>query len=103
MRVGPTVPAILRIATEDFEFQGLPIPAGTHLTLLVAAANDDPRVFAGSGAPATFDITRVRPAQLTFGGGVHFCLGAPLARAELQEALPILAARLRRPASDQPR
>ena len=59
-----------------------------------AAANTDPRVFGKAG----FDIGVERPAQLTFGGGLHHCLGAPLARAELAEALPILAARLRDPA-----
>jgi cytochrome P450 len=75
MRVRPTVPSIWRVATETSEFQGLGIPAGTFLSLVVATANTDPRVF-GSGG---FDITRERPAQLTFGGGVHACLGAALA------------------------
>jgi cytochrome P450 len=56
------------------------------------AANRDPRVFKNADA---FDITRPRGAtQLTFGGGFHYCLGAALARAELEEALPILAKRL---------
>jgi cytochrome P450 len=93
MRVRPAVPVISRVAAEDFEFEGLRIAAGTLLSLFVASANTDPRVFGPDG----FDITRERPAQLTFGGGVHHCLGAPLARAEMAEALPILAARLRDP------
>jgi cytochrome P450 len=94
MRVHPTLPSIWRVAMEAFEFQGLQVAAGTFLSVFVAAAHTDPRVFGDGG----FDITRERPAQLTFGGGVHHCLGAPLARAELAEALPILAARLREPA-----
>jgi cytochrome P450 len=93
MRVRPTVPSIWRVATEDFDFQGLRIPAGTFLSLVVASANTDPRVFGPDG----FDIGAERPAQLTFGGGIHACLGAALARVELAEALPILAARLRDP------
>ena len=59
----------------------------------MATANCDPTVFAD---PDAFDITR-EPAgqpQLTFGSGIHYCLGAALARAELQEALPILARRM---------
>jgi cytochrome P450 len=94
MRVRPAVPVISRVTTEAFEFEGLRIAAGTLLSLFVASANTDPRVF----GPPDFDIGRERPAQLTFGGGIHACLGAPLARAEMAEALPILAARLREPA-----
>jgi cytochrome P450 len=93
MRVRPAVPVISRVATEDFDFNGLRIPAATFLSLFVASANTDPRVFDPDG----FDITQERPAQLTFGGGIHHCLGAPLARAEMAEALPILATRLRAP------
>jgi cytochrome P450 len=93
MRVAPTVPIIARTATEDFEFQGLRIPSGTFLSILAASAHTDPRVFAES-----FDIRRELPApQLSFGGGVHYCLGAWMARAELAEALPILAERLLEP------
>jgi cytochrome P450 len=91
MRVRPAVPSIWRVATEDFDFKGLRIPAGTFLSLFVASANTDPQVF----GPEGFDIGVERPAQLTFGGGLHACLGAPLARVEMAEALPILATRLR--------
>jgi hypothetical protein len=66
MRVRPAVPVISRVATEDFDFNGLWIPAGTLLSLFVASANADHRVFGTDG----FDITRERPAQLTFGGGL---------------------------------
>jgi len=90
MRVRPAVPATSRWAIQDFTFQGLEITAGSQVTLLAAVANTDPAVF---GDPS-FDVTVPRPAQLTFGGGVHYCLGAGLARAEMCEALPILAARL---------
>jgi cytochrome P450 len=93
MRVNPTVPIIWRVATENVSFKGLEIPAGTFVTLVTATANTDPRVF-GS---LDFDITRQRPPQHTFGGGIHYCLGAALARAEILEALPILAARLHMP------
>ncbi|MGB6165868.1 MAG: cytochrome P450 [Pseudonocardiaceae bacterium] len=90
MRVNPTTPVIGRMATEDFTFQGVDIPAGTHIALFVAAANTAPDTF----GDAPFDITAQRPAQLTFGGGIHYCLGVWLARTEMREALPILASRL---------
>jgi cytochrome P450 len=58
----------------------------------LAGANRDPESF---DDPDVFDITRERgTAQMTFGSGIHFCMGAALARAELQEALPLLAQRL---------
>jgi cytochrome P450 len=95
MRVRPAVPVIWRVAAEDFEFRGLRIAAGTFVSMFVAAAHTDPRVF----GTAEFDINRERPAQLAFGGGVHYCLGAPLARAEMEEALPILARACPHPSS----
>jgi cytochrome P450 len=91
VRVAPTTPVTGRVAVEDFEVDGVRIPAGTHLTMLLAAGNADPAVFTD---PDGFDITRPRPASMTFGAGPHYCLGASLARAEMAEALPILARRL---------
>lgn len=98
MRVCPTIPALGKVATEDFTFQGLDIPAGTHVGLWLAAANTEPETF----GDAPFDITAQRAAPLTFGGGIHYCLGAWLARIEMREALPILATRLRDIALDGP-
>ena len=98
MRVNPATPAISRLATEDFTFQDVDIPAGTQVELFVGAANTEPDTF----GDAPFDITAQRTAQLTFGGGIHYCLGAWLARAEMREALPILASRLGDIALDGP-
>ncbi|MGH3934287.1 MAG: cytochrome P450 [Pseudonocardiaceae bacterium] len=96
MRINPAVPIVTRVATEDFAFQGVDIAAGTHIALFLAAANTEPGTF----GDAPFDITAQRTAQLTFGGGIHYCLGAWLARIEMREALPILARRLRDVALD---
>lgn len=90
MRINPATPLIGRVATEDFTFQDVDFPAGTHVALFVAAANTEPDTF----GDAPFDITAPRAAQLTFGGGIHYCLGVWLARTEMREALPILASRL---------
>ena len=98
MRVNPAVPLVTRVATEDFTFQGVDIPVGTHVALFLAAANTEPDTF----GDALFDITAQRTGQLTFGGGIHYCLGAWLARLEMREALPILASRLRDLALDGP-
>jgi cytochrome P450 len=93
MRIAPAVPVILRLALEDVTYRDLELPAGTLVLLVVAASNTDPAVF----GDAPFDITTSRPRQLTFGGGVHHCVGHLLARAELAEALPRLAAALGEP------
>lgn len=90
MRLVGTIPAITRVAVEDLEINGLQIPAGTFLLIVVAAANRDPQVF----DPVGLDITRRRQGQLTFGGGVHHCLGSWLARIQMREALAILAQRM---------
>lgn len=91
MRVAGAVSGTPRLAAEDIELDGWRIPAGTLVFLSLAAANHDPAAFED---PHTFDITARREPQMTFGGGPHFCLGASVARAEMQEALPILARRL---------
>ncbi|WP_329044058.1 cytochrome P450 [Amycolatopsis sp. NBC_01488] len=96
MRWLPSSPTIYRFAAQDFEYQGLSITEGTFLTMCVTAAQRDPRVFRDG---ATFDITVAREAPLLqFGAGPHHCLGVALAKAELAEALPALAARLAAPA-----
>jgi hypothetical protein len=91
MRVAGVVAVTPRIAVEDIELDGWRIPAWSLVSLSLAAANHDPAAF---DDPHGFDITARREPQLTFGGGPHFCLGANLARAEMQEALPVLARRL---------
>jgi cytochrome P450 len=95
MRHSPIASGTLRIVTEDVEFGGYMFPAGTMVIANTAAANRDPAVY---DDPDRFDITRAAaPAILTFGGGVHYCLGANLARLELAEALKILARRMANP------
>ncbi len=92
MRYLGAVRATARVAAEDVVYRDVLFPAGTLVTTSLAGANRDPEAFA---EPDVFDITRERDtAQMTFGAGIHFCMGAALARAELQEALPLLARRM---------
>ena len=83
-----------RFASEDIEYRDVLFPAG-HVHRPVDGHGQLRRRRCSSD-PDVFDITR-EPAgqpQLTFGSGIHYCLGAALARAELQEALPLLARRM---------
>jgi cytochrome P450 len=93
MRHLGTVRSTLRVAAEDIEYRDVVFPAGTLVAASLAGANHDPGLWPD---PRTFDITRPASGapQMTFGSGIHYCLGASLARAELQEALPILATRM---------
>ncbi|MFI2186422.1 cytochrome P450 [Streptomyces sioyaensis] len=79
-----------RYATEDVEVGGTLVQAGTPVLIAMGAANRDALRFE---APGTLDISRPANQHLGFGHGVHHCLGAPLARLELQEALGALLAR----------
>ena len=88
---GP-VQSLMRMTTQDTQIASHPIPEGTRLFLVLAAANRDPRRFT---EPDRFDITRQDQGQLAFGHGVHFCLGAPLARLEAKVALEELLPRVR--------
>lgn len=92
MRYLGAVRGTARVASEDIVYRDVVFPAGTMVSTSLAGANRDPEVF---DDPDVFDITRERAtAQMTFGAGIHFCMGAALARAELQEALPLLARRM---------
>src|SRR6201992_421833 len=95
MRHSPIACGTLRMVTEDGELDGYIFPAGTHVLVNTAAANRDPTIY---DDPDRVDITRAgAPAILTFGGGVHYCLGANLARREIAEALNVLTQRLKNP------
>ena len=92
MRLAGAVPGVPRVALEDIEIDGWPVPAGTLVFLSTYSANRDEKVYPFA---ADFDITAEREAHLSFGGGPHYCLGANLARTEMEVALQILARRLR--------
>ena len=92
MRHSPIAAATLRTALEDVEIAGVVIPAGTLVIANTAAANRDPAVY---DDPDRLDITREgAPAMQTFGAGMHYCLGANLARLELAEALSVITRRM---------
>ena len=70
---------------------GVTVKAGEQVGLILGAANRDPKAFA---SPDSFNPSRADQKNVTFGGGIHFCIGAPLARLELQVALKVLFDRL---------
>jgi len=82
-----------RTAVVDFEVAGVEIPAGQKVAALLGAAARDPAVFKD---PDTLDIGRQPNPHLGFGAGIHYCLGAPLARVEVRAALLALTSRLPR-------
>ncbi len=84
LRYEPPSPVQARWVTRDVEHHGRPVPAGSAMVLLNASANRDERQFAD---PDRFDIHRKAQRHLSFGYGVHFCLGAHLARLEARIAL----------------
>ncbi|MFZ1177764.1 MAG: cytochrome P450 [Mycobacterium sp.] len=95
MRYYPTIFGTIRRAAEDIELAGVCVPAGTLVLANTAAANRDACVY---DHPDRLDITRVDPPpMLTFGGGVHYCLGSHLARLELTEALRVITQRMPNP------
>jgi unspecific monooxygenase len=91
IRFDPPLHLFTRHAYADVEVMGHTIPKGSEIGLLLAAGNHDPAAF---DAPECFAPRRPAKANLSFGAGLHFCVGAPLARLELQVALPILFDRL---------
>jgi cytochrome P450 len=87
LRYDPPVVETARIPLADVEIAGQTIPAGQTITPTLASANRDP---AATPDPDRFDVRRENIHHWSFGGGIHFCLGAPLARLEAQEALRVL-------------
>ena len=92
MRYDPPLQLFERWVLEDeVEVAGTAIPRGEKISLLFGSANRDPRVF---DEPDTFDVGRPNASDhIGFGGGIHVCIGAPLARIELEEALRTLVER----------
>lgn len=86
LRYRPPVHRLRRIATDDVELHDTTIPEGDRIAAWIGSANRDPRAFEN---PTTFDPTRTPNPHIAFGSGIHFCLGAPLARIEANTVLPV--------------
>ena len=95
MRTRPTVTWVTREAVEDFTYNGLQIARGTTLHLFSESAATDPAHFSPG-----FDIAAKRKPHFGFGGGRHHCIGSPIARGDMTEALKMLAQRLPNPRTD---
>jgi cytochrome P450 len=91
LRLDPPLHLFARYALEEVEFAGVRLRKGQKIGLLLGAANRDSARFPN---PDVFEPARTPNAHVSFGAGIHFCVGAPLARLELAVALPILFARL---------
>ena len=92
LRYDSPVHLLLRQTTQEVELAGTRIPEGAIVTPLFASANRDEDVFPDADR---FDVDRDASSHLAFGMGVHFCLGAPLARLEARVAFEVLLSRLR--------
>jgi cytochrome P450 len=90
LRYDPPVKSTQRIAAQDVERHGKTISRGDRIRWIMAAANRDPRAFA---EPDRFDVGRKPNPHVSFGAGIHYCLGASLARIEGQEVFRALAER----------
>ncbi len=91
LRIGAPVHIFQRWALEPVEIDGVKFERGDKVSLILAAANLDPLKFSD---PLTFKPGRAEAPNLSFGAGIHFCIGAPLARLELNIVLPLLFQRL---------
>ena len=91
LRFDPPLHMFTRYALEDVEFAGVRLKKGETVGLMLGAANHDAAKFA---SPEVFDVTRSPNPHVSFGAGIHFCIGAPLARLEMLVALEVLFKRL---------
>ena len=87
LRYDPPVPVRARVAVGPVEIGGMQVQAGEVMTASLLAAGHDPSRHAD---PHRFNIERADTTHVAFGGGAHYCVGAPLARAEAQIAIPLL-------------
>jgi cytochrome P450 len=94
MRMNGAVSSTARIASEDIEYKGVLFPKGTILFINLSTANYDNKTFTN---PEEFMHNRgeLESTHMSFGMGLHYCIGAPIARAEIQEALLVIAKRLK--------
>ncbi|MET7392648.1 cytochrome P450 [Dactylosporangium sp. NPDC005572] len=90
MRFDTPLQMFERWVLEDIEVRGVPIPRGSEVALLFGSANHDPAVFT---APERLDLGRRDNPHISFGAGIHYCLGAPLARIELASSFGALLAK----------
>ena len=91
LRIDPPLHLFTRYVLEDLDFNGIGLKKGQTIGLLLGAANHDAARYP---SPQNLDFERGGEGHVSFGAGIHFCLGAPLARLEMAVALPILFQRL---------
>jgi cytochrome P450 len=84
---------LIRIASEDIEYNGVLFPKGTIISPALMVGNYDESIFEDSGSFVLHRANR-KAATLSYGGGIHYCLGASLARAQMQECMKALAKRM---------
>jgi cytochrome P450 len=99
MRFDSPLQLFERTATEDVEIGGVTVERGQKIAALLGSANHDPAVFP---EPEILDVGRTDNPHISFGAGVHFCIGAPLARVELQASFGALLGRTSRLELDRP-